>query len=159
MSRNVKFNSIEVDGTLASNSDSKWPSAKAVKTYVDSKTSASTTLAKIVSSDSNLVVSVNTDSIVQDTNITLSLATQSEIVAGDNIVVSANTNSIFGTDVTVSLATGISVESLNISTTETPATSVSAGALGDIAFDNTYLYVCNKAGSSWSRVTLSWIGA
>jgi hypothetical protein len=41
---------------------------------------------------------------------------------------------------------------INVSTAQSPATSAAAGATGDIAWDDTYLYVRQSTG--WRRIAL-----
>ena len=53
----------------------------------------------------------------------------------------------------------LTVQSLNITSPNTPATKTSAGTAGDIAWDSGYMYICIQTGTNgnalWKRTTLS----
>ncbi|MFN8996564.1 MAG: hypothetical protein ACK5X3_23275, partial [Pseudomonadota bacterium] len=60
-----------------------------------------------------------------------------------------------GAAISIDRATGVTTHNANktnVSTAQTPATSAAAGVAGDIAWDDTYLYVRQSTG--WRRIAL-----
>jgi hypothetical protein len=60
-----------------------------------------------------------------------------------------------GAAISIVRSTGVTTfgaNAINISTTQTPATSAAAGNAGDIAWDDTYLYV--RMSTGWRRIAL-----
>lgn len=60
-----------------------------------------------------------------------------------------------GAAISIVRSTGVTTfgaNAINISTTQTPATSAAAGTTGDIAWDDTYLYV--RMSTGWRRIAL-----
>ena len=77
--------------------------------------------------------------------------------AGSNfeIIRYSDAGASLGTAVSIVRSTGVTTfgaNAINISTTQTPATSAAAGTTGDIAWDDTYLYVRQSTG--WRRIAL-----
>jgi hypothetical protein len=77
--------------------------------------------------------------------------------AGSNleIIRYSDAGANLGTAVSIVRSTGVTTfgaNAINISTTQTPATSAAAGTTGDIAWDDTYLYV--RMSTGWRRIAL-----
>jgi hypothetical protein len=82
---------------------------------------------------------------------------ESGSAAGSNfeIIRYSDAGASLGTAVSIVRSTGVTTfgaNAINISTTQTPATSAAAGTTGDIAWDDTYLYVRQSTG--WRRIAL-----
>jgi hypothetical protein len=69
---------------------------------------------------------------------------------------STNGQTLQATSVTISVAGNLSVpgKTIQIATTNTPASSSAAGVAGTICWDTSYLYVCT-ATNTWKRIALT----
>ena len=77
--------------------------------------------------------------------------------AGSNFSITrySDTQVNLGVALGINRATGVTTfgaNAINVSTAQTPATSAAAGVAGDIAWDDTYLYVRQSTG--WRRIAL-----